>query len=577
LAQLLSDRGEDDEAIKHLQIALTHEPDNPRLWIACATRLRSAGRFDEAIDAFRKWLELDPKEMSDERSGKRRLAWIRHLLRVGQMDGAIQCCQALVEVHPEHLEFWRGLLLARLMAKDQEGFRQDFTRLFKRFEQQNNIPVSFLTKCCAVAPFAVSELDQVVELARDSAKQHPRDPRARHVLGCILYRAGDWVEAAAALEQAAKLRRHTSFDDWIWQSMAEFRVDNPGQAFTCLWRADEQINLRRPPRWSMFEADLLYQEALGLLGVQLPDSDLVETVERTKEATDAGEQQKHRKAPLCDHYDDMIRIREPRCHEQSIRILERLTDLAPDVPEYQDSRATQHYSLGWSQFNLGRMDAARSNYQRAIELWEDLAGRFPSMTIYRVQLAGSCCNLGSVLCDEGEAQAALSWYSRGQELLEAALDDGEDTMAKEFLRNVHWNWADALLRLARPAEAAQDYERALELGSTTHELIIAWLIALARAEDWDTALAQAAKLAEDEDSPYPSDLYTWACVFAVASGAKSDDAELQEQYATQALDLLRKAREEGFKAKVPELNAWREELRQQAEFQRLSEEMEKMP
>ena len=46
---------------------------------------------------------------------------------------------------------------------EEEGFCEDFSKLLNRHKQDEDIPVWFIAKCCALAPFGVSELDQVVD------------------------------------------------------------------------------------------------------------------------------------------------------------------------------------------------------------------------------------------------------------------------------------------------------------------------------------------------------------------------------------------------------------------------------
>src|SRR5262249_35442352 len=186
--------------------------------------------------------------------------------------------------------------------------------------------------------------------------------------------------------------------------------------------------------------------------------------------------------------------------------------------------------------------------------YERLAADFPSVPMYRTELAGSSVNFGGLLRDHGQVEASLAWYAKALALLEPLVQQ-EPRLAMEplFLPNAHGGRAEAMDKLGRHADAGKDWDRALALNAApANELVFrrSRALSLARAGDHARAVAEANALAEAKGAT-GNTLYDLACVCALAAAAVQDDAKLQDQYAARAVELLRQAVARGYKDAAP--------------------------
>lgn len=155
------------------------------------------------------------------------------------------------------------------------GYRKTCADLIVRYREAEKPPFPGwrIALVCSLKPDAVADLDPVEAIARESLDRNPQDPRAHHALETVLFRAGRFVEAAAVFDQAAKVRRRTVLDDWVWQAMSEFKTGRPDKAFVWLERADSWMKRRKRIRsgWEGIQNTTLLTEAHELLGLPAPD------------------------------------------------------------------------------------------------------------------------------------------------------------------------------------------------------------------------------------------------------------------------------------------------------------------
>ncbi len=105
-------------AIIELKQILANDPKNDAAWANLGNHYFDSNRFDEAIDAYRKHLELNPGNAD---------VWTdmgimyRHSKR---WDEAIRCFDKAVEVNPQHEQarFNKGVVLIFDVQKKEEGF-----------------------------------------------------------------------------------------------------------------------------------------------------------------------------------------------------------------------------------------------------------------------------------------------------------------------------------------------------------------------------------------------------------------------------------------------------------------------
>jgi tetratricopeptide (TPR) repeat protein len=182
-------------------------------------------------------------------------------------------------------------------------------------------------------------------------------------------------------------------------------------------------------------------------------------------------------------------------------------------------------------------------YRQAIILGEKLTAAYPDFANYEINLAGSYGNLGNVVRDQGNPAEALNWYGKAITSLtavRAANRQFED--ARLYLRNAHWDRANALGRLGRHGEAIDDWQRAIGLDEGRDRESLLLFLEAAKTEQ---QLKKQVKPANAGTAP--GLLYDAACVLAQAAGAAgtSNEPSLQKHYASRALALLREAQAAG--------------------------------
>ena len=144
-----------------------------------------------------------------------------------------------------------------------------------------------------------------------------------------------------------------------------------------------------------------------------------------------------------------------RCRRSAFTLVELLAVIA--------IRAEGHHRVAYLWQKLGRRDEARSEYETARDLRKKPAAASPTVSYYQVHLGGSYCNLGSLIRDGGQPADSLHWYDLAIRTLRPVYEiDRRDVSAKEFLRNSHGSRATPYDRLKKHAEAAKDWDRAIE-------------------------------------------------------------------------------------------------------------------
>lgn len=245
------------------------------------------------------------------------------------------------------------------------------------------------------------------------------------------------------------------------------------------------------------------------------------------------------------------------------------------MPQYQQELARTHQNLGVLLLrDLGQRDEARTEYETALDLHKKLAAAFPAAPQHQVGLGGSYGNLGNLVRDEGQPADSLHWYDLAIRTLTPVYEkDPRAVRARQFLGNSHANRASAYDQMKKYAEAAKDWDKAIELSpgpeqpnhrvGRANSRLQAGQVAGAVAEVEE--LTKASKCSADE-------WYNFACFYAVASGKVADK---KQEYADRAMELLQKAVATGWRnaahmAKDTDLDA----LRDRADFQKLTAALE---
>jgi serine/threonine protein kinase len=163
-------------------------------------------------------------------------------------------------------------------------------------------------------------------------------------------------------------------------------------------------------------------------------------------------------------------------YQKALDLLQKLVEEFPDGPEYRRAMAVTYNNLGFLRKKQGRLAETELFLGKALKLLEKVVADFPDVAAYQVTLAASQLNQGNCLREQRKPAEALPWYERALVRLEPMAKRhgpglvGDD--ARRFLRNTLWGRAGALDDLKRPAEALNDWARAVELSPPADRLLV---------------------------------------------------------------------------------------------------------
>jgi serine/threonine protein kinase len=251
-------------------------------------------------------------------------------------------------------------------------------------------------------------------------------------------------------------------------------------------------------------------------------------------------------------------------------VLEKLVADFPGKPAYRSDLADDFNDLGVVLRERHQPVAAEEVYRRAIDLGKQLVAECRDQPLYQSNLGANYGNLGNILRDQGQPAAALTWYGKAVELLDPVVARDPAATARRFLRNVHWDRANALGLLGRHADAIKDWQRAIDLEGPSDGDYLRLFQATARAE-----LQLQALVPGPNGATSAAPFFDAARLFARAAAAAgaSDEEGLQNHYSGRALKLLEQARDAGFfrnPQRIEELkkDSYLKPLLQRPEFQK---------
>jgi serine/threonine-protein kinase len=231
---------------------------------------------------------------------------------------------------------------------------------------------------------------------------------------------------------------------------------------------------------------------------------------------------------------------------EGLAIREKLANDFPAVPGYRQELALSHNNLGIMLAGQNQPDKAAEQYRKAVAIQQGLIQAFPSMPAYQVDLGGSYCNYGQLLRGTGKPADSLPWFDRAiRTLTKVHQQSPQIVNSRLFLRNSHHGRAEAHDQLGKHSEAVNDWTRAIEL-SAPHEqpsLRLRRADSRVRAGQAAEAVAEVAELRKATTLTMEQ-WYDFACIYALASGK---DATRKQEYADEAMRLLRQAVQAGFK------------------------------
>jgi tetratricopeptide (TPR) repeat protein len=231
-----------------------------------------------------------------------------------------------------------------------------------------------------------------------------------------------------------------------------------------------------------------------------------------------------------------------KAFQNALAELETLAADFPGVPEYRTSLALTHQNYGFMLQRLGKETTAEKAYRRAMSLYEQLAADFPQVTQYRMDLVTCQIAYGHGFQTAEREDKAWEWFTHALAALRPLHEkDPENREVLELLRDVHRYRAEALERLQQYPEALAAWDRVIELSLAADKLHLQLRRALTMARSGKCAEAVQVAQGVTEDA-----LYEAACVYAVASAHVPDKTRFQEQYAKEAVALLRRAQVNGY-------------------------------
>src|SRR5207249_2062917 len=104
----------------------------------------------------------------------------------------------------------------------------------------------------------------------------------------------------------------------------------------------------------------------------------------------------------------------------------------------QEQLAMTHDNLGQLLVNAGEREAARAEFEKARDLLKRLADEHPGVPAHQIALARTYGNLGETARAEGRPSEGLAWYEKAIVTLAPfhRAEPGEGGV-KAILRNIH--------------------------------------------------------------------------------------------------------------------------------------------
>jgi serine/threonine protein kinase/Flp pilus assembly protein TadD len=275
------------------------------------------------------------------------------------------------------------------------------------------------------------------------------------------------VIVAKAMEKNPQERYATAQE--LADDLQRFLLDRPIQA---RWPSLRQRAVKWTRRHRVVVGSVLAALVVGILATtwQAVRATNAEGEARAAlaEARRAGQQTLEALQALTDEVIERLIARQTQMTEEDRaflrKVLEHYEGFAAtkgDSPESRNIRAAGYFRVGLIRNRLGERQEARSAYERAVTLLEQLVADFPSVPAYRSNLAQSHNNLGIMLRDLGkhtEAEAQLRQALVLQKQL--ATDFPSVPSYRHNLAHHHGNLGALWSKLGKRAEAEAEYRQA---------------------------------------------------------------------------------------------------------------------
>jgi tetratricopeptide (TPR) repeat protein len=166
-------------------------------------------------------------------------------------------------------DFWNNFALASLLANKQPPQWEDAARYYTAalsLQPENAATQNQLAWLLVNWPRpGVDRFEEAIDLAKRAVKATPTAGNYWGTLGNAHYRAGQWSEALAAFQQAAKLRNGGDGLDWLFLAMTHGRLGEKEQGRVWYDQGVEWMEKNNPDDGGLKH---MRAEAAELLGVK---------------------------------------------------------------------------------------------------------------------------------------------------------------------------------------------------------------------------------------------------------------------------------------------------------------------
>jgi len=186
--------------------------------------LHQQGKTGEAIAAFRRAIELDPKDADSHCNLGKILCDAE-----GDYDAAVQCQRTAIELDPE---YYRAHFNLGTALEHQGKLDEALAAYRKSIGIEPKFALGYFNVAWLVAtrPDAtMRDPAEALKLATTALQLEPGNPDHYQCLGVAYYRSGNWKAAVAALERSVERRDGGDGCDWFFLAMANWQLKNkPG-------------------------------------------------------------------------------------------------------------------------------------------------------------------------------------------------------------------------------------------------------------------------------------------------------------------------------------------------------------
>jgi tetratricopeptide (TPR) repeat protein len=232
------------------------------------------------------------------------------------------------------------------------------------------------------------------------------------------------------------------------------------------------------------------------------------------------------------------------------------------VSRYQQRRADTNLTLGMVCLKTSRPEQAEAAYGTALEVYQKLASRHPTVVEYKNGLGTSYFNLAGVRHETKQFREALDLYGQAIQAYQEVLQGGrQNAEARDQIPACYSMRARCRAAMGQNRESVSEWDKALALLSAGDKRD--WVVrrrdwvrgqraaALARGGDHAAAVPEAEALAQGKSA---NACYNLACVYALSSAAAVHDDKLpqaqreqrSEEYAARVVPALRQAQAAGY-------------------------------